>query len=79
MITDIIKLKGNKCNEINSSIEESSTNMNKEEDTCNTDNYNALKCPQIKNNTGENVGEINVPEKDKDKEDSREYKKSKCS
>ena len=56
MVNVITTLKGNECNEISSSIEESSANMNKEEDTCNKDNYNTLNYTQIENNTKENIG-----------------------
>ena len=42
MVNVITKLKGNEYNEMNSPIEESSTNINKEEDTYKKDNYNGL-------------------------------------
>ena len=49
-------------------------NINKEKDTCNKDNYNGLKEPHIKNKFEEDISEINIHEKDKDKEGSREDK-----
>ena len=48
--------------------------MNKEEDTYNKDNDNTLKYTHIENNTEESIVEINVHDKDTDKEDSREDK-----
>ena len=73
MTNVITKLKGIECNEMNLSIEEESTNMNKEEDVCNTEN-SKLKDTQIENNFEENIGEINIHEKDEAKEDSRKDK-----